>query len=818
MKKTLLLTSFLIFTIIAQAQYINPKTRKVPVNPLWWEQYYTMKKNEQGVIPRVSISPLQNNLKAQYTGLLDNVQEIGPFNRGGRTRALMGDHANHNRIFAGGISGGLWISEDKGSTWNAVNDFASTLSITCITQHKKYPHIIYYGTGESAGNSAGIPGDGVFKSTDGGQTFTPLASTSGAAFDYIWSIKASPIDSHTVYVATSSSGLYRSTDGGTTFTQVYSFGSAAINDVEVLPDGTVLATVHAKGVYRSANGNPGSFVQITNGLPTTLLKRIEIAYCDSVPSTIYAAIENNNGDPYFSGLKGIWKSIDSGTTWAKVATNPDQDYGFFFSFVWYSLTLCVKPDDPNVVITGVGDLAYTSDGGASWNQAIYTHADYHSSFFDLDDPDILYIGNDGGVFQYEVQTLNNNAIDLNNGYNTQQYYAGAYFPAGITALAGAQDNGTQFCDDSNPDFEHVFGGDGSYTQVNQQFPNVAYVSYQGGTINRTDNAGSSSPSFYSIQFPEISSEGAWFINPYEVNLLDGDQLYFVTYERIWRTTDGGFNWEPAMNVISGSKKPYAIGISNSVNPTLYIGGESGLFYRIDDGKNSIPGSEVNLYTSIPTTIRTSFIGSIEVSTKEDSTIYVGLSNYSTQPRIWKVTHAKSATPVWTNISGDLPVNLPVNWVEAHPQAPDSVLIIGTDQGLYYTQNGGINWVKETAMPNVSIHQIRLRDSDRKLFVFSHGRGLWTADVAAVTVGIQPSPATAFLLNVSPNPAQEKLFVNLSEEGSYKIYIEDLQGRFIKEVHASGIFTDVSISELEKGMYIITADNGTTRQTRKFIKQ
>jgi hypothetical protein len=368
------------------------------------------------------------------------------------------------------------------------------------------------------------------------------------------------------------------------------------------------------------------------------------------------------------------------------------------------------------------------------------HADHHAIVFNPSNPTRLYEGNDGGIHRFRTDQIWYTHTDLNNGYKTVQYYAGSFFPYGINAYAGAQDNGTHFCKNNDPGFTLIFGGDGAYTANHQQFPEVGYVSYQNGTIHRTDDASSLYPFFYnSMNNLDADNDGdiddgAWFINPFEINLPNSDQLFFVTLKRVWQTIDGGYTWQPLMTPSIGPH-PYAVGMSNEFSPTIYIGGEKAIFVRVDDTYNATAGDEVGLTATVPSSVTEDFISNITVHPNDKSTCYVSFSNFSEQPRVWKVTDATS-TPVWTPVSGDLPIGLPVNYIDVDPLRPDSFFLAATDYGLYISSDAGEHWVKDQTIPNVVVKQVKVRPGDRRVFLFTHGRGMWTGTLDSVLVGIE----------------------------------------------------------------------------------
>lgn len=796
--------------------------------PGWYEQYYLMKKDENGVIPSGLYKEWQaqsrtNVLSKQGADeILTSVKNLGPYNVGGRTRALLIDKANPNHILAGAISGGLWQSYTRGKSWQLLDDYSPNLNVSCITQDPFNTNIFYYGTGEGAGNSSNAPGEGIFKSVDGGKTFSQLNSTRSATFEYIWDIKHSLVDSNTIYVSAKGFGLYRSQDGGISFERIFQT-SNSIYDLEVFPDGKVMFALGSSGVFSSADGSSGSFVKLSNGLPFAGFNRIDIAYCDSAYNVIYALYANSNGD----AIMGLYRSEDSGTTWVQRG-NVSNMSSINFTYAWYCYALAVKPDNPNAVIAGAVTTGFSEDGGLSWKKPKQPHSDNHAIIFDPSNPDKYLLGCDGGIYDFTWQNQTTTYGDLNSGYISTQFYAGSYFPTGIDVICGAQDNGSHRTINGQPNFSKLYGADGSFTAINQQEPNTGYISYQNGQIFKSTNIRGTSPSFSRVTGEMGNSSGtilddAWFINPFEINMNNGEELYFVTKRRVYRTTNGAANWTPVINMISASFSPYALGISNEINPTLYIGGMSGTFKRVDNASSAVAGQEVDLKSSVPTNVRSSFISTIKVHPSDPSVIYVGYSNYSSEPRIYKVTGANTTTPVWTNINGDLPTRLPINWLEASYNNPDSVIFAGTDFGLFYTTNGGKTWIKETSFPNVVVDQLRLRKSDGMLFIFTHGRGVWqaqTLDQSGPASITSKQPANTEI-KIYPNPAQDFVNFSIPEANNTlpkQIEIYSLNGKLVlRQNTVSSATGNINLQGITAGSYLVRITSGDKIYTGKILK-
>lgn len=693
----------------------NWQAHEVKQDPGWHQQWFDMRKNEDGKIPIGLYSKWSTHdqlYSGQRSTIFSNVTELGPFDVGGRTRALIIDYSDQDRILAGGVSGGLWISDDAGVNWTAVNDASPGLGITCITQDPFNNDVIYYGTGESSANSAGMPGEGIFKSTDGGLTFSQLSSTVNSDFTNNWSIKHSLTDANTLFVGTNNKGLWRSTDGGSSWTKVYTT-SSRINDVETFPNGDIMIGVNGQGIFYS-DDNGATFSELASSLPTSGFQRIELAYCQGTPATVYALYAASSSAP-----EGVYRSNDGGATWTQTVANPAST----MNFSWYCWILGVHPTDPDKVFAGAQYDYYTTDGGTTWGTLSGSHADNHSYAFHESNPDEFLVGNDGGVYRYDWNSITSSGVDLNDGYHVTQFYAGYFFPGSSDdVIAGTQDNGTHSVVSGT--WKKNMGGDGGYTAVSQQDGNLGYSEYQNGQIRRSTNLLSASPTYTSVYTQITSVDNTAFIAPYEINRADGQQVYFCSTNGIWRTNDSGTNWTKITN---NHSTVYAVGVTNEADPTVYFGGSSAQLYRIDNASSAAVGTEVDLSASVPSVVTSHVISCITPHKSDNTKAYVTFSTISTQPRVYLVENINTASPTWTAIAGNLPSELPANWIEINPSNEDN-LYVGTDFGLYSSEDGGTTWLKETEIPNTAVQNIRLRETDGSLFVFTHGRGAWSGDV------------------------------------------------------------------------------------------
>ena len=297
-----------IYTLQFLSTSEKTETGEVENSPLFFQQWFESKADANGQIPawlrqdwyeydkrkRVSLRANQNPF--------DTIVEMGPFSVGGRTRALWIDPRNEKIMLAGAISGGVWRSENGGTNWKPIDEHQISMMPSAITSNPFNPDEVYYGTGESRANSADVDGNGVFYSSDGGKTFSQLASTiKKTGFNEIWDIEHAKNDSNTLYVGTNAQGLFRTTDHGNTWKAVYNGGNRQVTDILAFPNGRVLAAMQSNQVYASNSGDSGTYtiVKFPNMPTGGTYRRIQMGYCAKYPNVVYAIFEGFafDGDP-----------------------------------------------------------------------------------------------------------------------------------------------------------------------------------------------------------------------------------------------------------------------------------------------------------------------------------------------------------------------------------------------------------------------------------------------------------------------------------------------------------------------------------------
>jgi len=417
--------------------------------------------------------------------------EMGPDKVGGRTRSILIDKNNSNTLYAGAVSGGLWKSTDAGGSWKEVNSAASNLVISTIAQTDNGD--IYYGTGEPQSFGTAFRGEGIWKSTDDGNTFEQLTSTTN--FDFVYKMVTKE---NNIYAATDQ-GLYRSTDNGNSWTKLHTSNNAV--DVTIGKDGTIYTVISGKA-YKSSTGEPNSFTEMT-GIPSVGYNgRMVFATAPSNSNYVYcSAAYTTNNNPFGPDYLdfNIYKSTDKGETWTSIRGEYTESFQPFKHQAIYDNIIKVYPDNENKILLGGIELYTWNNISNAWEKvsswigsnevnviSIYLHADLHEIVFD---PNYatnkrIYFGNDGGIF------VSNDGAEtytsLNFRYNVTQFYDIGFGPKG-EIIAGSQDNGTQYNNLQGYNKQRtieVLGGDGFDCAISKLNNDIKFATIYNGQLYR----------------------------------------------------------------------------------------------------------------------------------------------------------------------------------------------------------------------------------------------------------------------------------------------------------------------------------------------
>ena len=748
-----------------RAKVIDPKTGDIPSERLIDAHEIILKKLQQ---------------KDAIPGI--NWEERGPSNVSGRTRSIMIDARDNsgNTLWAGGVSGGLWKSTNGGISWVIINEFFNNMAVTSIVQDPNDLNTLYFGTGENWAFGSGLRGNGIYKSTNGGTSFTPMTFTvNNKDFEFINRLAIQSYNGSTVlYAATSSSdnnkgGLFITQNGGTSWlvwkgnnTGVNNFASdvkitvpdpgnggnsvviAAFGGAGNGPDGPI--DNESDGIYVSLNGGSSWFQEYTSH-PNE--GRIELAVSPTDPYIRYMICESKDA----MLLPSIYGRIFNGTFYSYVPISPpiqgwkdldcnNPSLDIFRGQDFYDLAIAVSPANPyRLMIGGVDLWLYERDPNTLnevWAQITHwaglcgfqkVHADQHVILYK--NANEVYVGNDGGVWKTDNANSNLPSFGFRgNSLNITQYYSADIHPtAGVHQyLAGAQDNGTQlYTTPGVNNTDEVTGGDGAFSHIDQNNPLIQISAFTNQTYSVTLDG-------WQTKKQGIKTTGGRFINPTDYD-DSTKKLYCTngsgTYTR-WE--DPSTAGSTLTTVTVGSfptniqdPRAWSVRVSPNIANRVYFGFDNGVVIKVDGANTgtSKAGQQIfNLNLG-----KHHAVSCIEIEEGNENHVIITLSNYGITS-IYESINANTANPTWTAIEGNLP-DLPVRWAMFNPKNSDQ-LFIATELGVWSTTNingSGTDWDPTNAgLSNTRIDMIKYRKSDLQVVVATHGRGLYTTDDLGVT--------------------------------------------------------------------------------------
>lgn len=780
-----------------------------------------------GTLPAQLTTPLDSTTLAAFKWRF-----IGPANMGGRVTDIEGVPGNPKIFYVATATGGIWKTINAGTMFFPLFENERVISMGDIAIAPSDPNIIYAGTGEEDSRNSISPGGGLYKSTDAGKTWKLMGLE---ATQQIGRIVVDPADPNIVYVAAlghvwnsnPERGLYKTTDGGTTW-KLVKFISDQTGFVDLAMDPADHNTLYAsswervRGPYFLKSGGPGSGLWKTTdagatwheirggGFPETTKGRIGIAVAASNPRIVYAWVEADTlPHPLARGEKadtakeqkspsGIYRSADGGATWALTYRNePGARGGLGDARPFYYSQIRVDPKNPERIYWMSSVFRTSEDGGKTHRRgALNVHTDWHAMWIDPNDTDHYILGDDGGI---AVTYDRGGTYDFINTFPIGQFYAVSYnMEKPYKVCGGLQDNGS-WCGPTrgknrsgitNDDWFNVGGGDGFYTAMDPNDPNIIYSESQGGNASRLNIAQNTRTSIMrgggrdrqsvfedsliiargdttQPENPQITRALAdvrgraaadsartyrfnWstplFLSPHSATTV------YMGGNRLLKSSDRGDHFYPispdlstkdSARIIMSTKLTGGItrdatgaethGTTSTVAESpirpgiLWVGTDDGnVWLTTNDG-----GQWTNLTTRFPGVPKKTWVSRVEPSHFDTATVYVSFDKHRENDFHPYLYVSNDFGKTFRSITGNLPTGAAdfVHVVREDPANRD-LLFVGTDAGAYASTDRGRTWQRFMAgLPTVPVHDLQIHPRDRELIAATHGRSIWVVDIA-----------------------------------------------------------------------------------------
>lgn len=716
-------------------------------------------------------------------------RSIGPAMMSGRIADIAIHPDNPNKWFVAVGSGGVWKTGNAGTTWKPVFDSLSSYSIGCVTIDYNNPATVWVGTGENVGGRHVGYGDGIYRSTDGGESWKNMGLKES---HHISRIIVHPENSGIVWAAAQGPlwnkggdrGIYKTTDGGTTWKKVLG-DDEWVGATDIVIDPRNPDVLYAAAWQRHRNvalylgGGPGSAIhrstdggntweKLTRGLPSSNMGKIGLAISPQNPDVIYAAIELDRRKG------GVYRSENRGGTWEKRSDAVSGATG-----PHYYQELYASPHKFDRLYLVDVRMQVSEDGGKTFTRMKETlkHSDNHAIAFRKDDPDYLLVGTDGGL--YESFDLAETWRFIENLPLTQFYKLAVDDTEPFYMVyGGTQDNSTIGGPSQtvytygirNSDWFLTLGGDGHQPATEPSNPDIIYSESQEGFLSRIDRTNGE---IISIQPQPEAGENYERFNwdsPILVSPHLSTRLYFAS-QRVWRSDNRGDSWKPISGDLTRNQERFTLPIMdnnwswdspwdvnamsnyNSITSLaesplqeglIYAGTDDGLINITEDGGINWRRIEVGTLPGVP---KTAFVNDIKADLFDVNTVYVVLDDHKFGDLNPYILKSRDRGKSWESIKGNLPDRTLV-WRMVQDHVNPELLFAATEFGVYFTIDGGTKWIKLTGgVPTISFRDLVIQKRENDLVCASFGRSFYILDdysfLRNVSAGLLNLEATLF---------------------------------------------------------------------------
>ncbi len=716
-------------------------------------------------------------------------QFVGPLNVSGRCTdvEVVAPKGKNYTVYVASASGGVWRTENEGTSWEPVFDRLASASIGDIALDPSNPGVLWVGTGEANIFRSSQSGSGIYKTINKGKTWSLMGLENSLT---ISRIIVHPQNSNIVWVAASGNewtpnkerGIYKTTDGGITWKKIlYVNELTGANDLvlhPVNPDilyATTWQRIRNKwndprnepgydgsSIWKTTNGGE-DWSPVNNGLPEARYRgRIGIDIARSNPDVLYAFVDNyeiirkgeenesdSYGRPKGGVIKGavIFRTNNSGEKWTRVSGQTEKMKKYMerhsATYGWVFGQMRVDPNDENTIYTMGLALHVSTDGGKTFKRLPGMHADHHGLWIDPDNSDYLVNANDGGIcISYDkganwrcfikelpLAQFFNIAVDTEEPFHVYGSIQDHGSRRGVVDLSRGRNNIPAV------DFEYAPGGEGSNHVIDPRQPNIVYSAGFYGTLFRTDLTKERRERTKVIMPKTYENEsklrGQW-LAPFILSPHNPDIVYHGM-QYLFRSLDKGSTWErisPDLTYNDPEKLgdiQYQTIFSISESPIKY-----GLIYAgTDDGRIHITKNGGKNWDEITTgLVKNKWISRVVASENKMSRVYLtqnGKRDDDFTPYVWI---SEDYGNTWNNITANIPLG-PVNVIREDP-SDEKVLYVGTDTGVYTSTDRGKSWSVLGDLPTVYVQDLVIQKRDNILVIATHGRGIWAIDVNPVS--------------------------------------------------------------------------------------